>query len=180
MTSKLFLSSDGRNLLVDLALREDARELIAEVKGNVVASIDELPSAPAIAVGDRVTISLVEAGLRPSVAVVDLRERRRADPSAIHRLDGYLLLTTRNPPGTILREAWSAVRLAIEVALHGPSVALVVDGEEDLLGFPAVMMAPDGWVVLYGQPGVGLVAVKVNEEVREEARLLLERAFRPA
>jgi uncharacterized protein (UPF0218 family) len=49
-----------------------------------------------------------------------------------------------------------------------------VEGEEDLMGFPAVLLAPDDSAVLYGQPEVGIVWIPINEENRKIAKDLLE------
>ena len=65
------------------------------------------------------------------------------------------------------------------MASHGFRVALFVDGEEDLLGFPATLLAPSGWFMLYGQPGVGMMLVKIDDRVKREAEDLLNEAFRP-
>ena len=51
---------------------------------------------------------------------------------------------------------------------------LVVDGEEDLLVLVAVAFAPLGGLVVYGQPGEGLVVVRVTAEKRGEAWELLK------
>ena len=39
---------------------------------------------------------------------------------------------------------------------------IVVEGEEDLATLPAILYAPPGSVVVYGQPDEGSVLVKVN------------------
>jgi uncharacterized protein (UPF0218 family) len=49
-----------------------------------------------------------------------------------------------------------------------------VDGEEDLMGFPAVLLAPNGSTVLYGQPDVGIVWIPVNDQTKKITRDLLE------
>ena len=76
-----------------------------------------------------------------------------------------------NPAAVIYPEAWST----IDTAIHQKDTALViVDGEEDLLGFPAVLLAPDDSVIIYGQPDVGIVWVPVTPENKTIARELLE------
>lgn len=51
---------------------------------------------------------------------------------------------------------------------------LLVDGEEDLLALPAIVHAPIGGVVYYGQPQQGLVEVMVTEEKKREVLALLK------
>lgn len=178
MPSKSFLTEDGKHLLRDLALKEEARELVAEIKGRIVEP-QEIPAAPIVAIGDRVTLSLRRSGRRPEIAIVDLRERRSVEASAIYELEGYLLLSSENPPGRITVGSWDMVRLSLELASKGFRVALVIKGEEDLLGFPVAIMAPDGWLMIYGQPDVGMILVEVNESVKMRAKGLLMNAFNP-
>ena len=52
---------------------------------------------------------------------------------------------------------------------------LLVDGEEDLATLPAVLAAPDGASVVYGQPGEGMVLVTVTDAVRERFDALVDR-----
>ena len=71
----------------------------------------------------------------------------------------------------IYPEAWSV----IDTAIHDDANSLIlVEGEEDLMGFPAVLLAPDNSVVLYGQPNVGIVWVPVHKENKKLARSLLK------
>ena len=50
---------------------------------------------------------------------------------------------------------------------------IIVKGEEDLLVLPVVLFAPEKSVVIYGQPNEGLVIVKVNEEIRNKAKSIM-------
>jgi uncharacterized protein (UPF0218 family) len=76
-----------------------------------------------------------------------------------------------NPAAVIYPEAWSV----IDTAIHDSEKSLItVDGEEDLMGFPAVLLAPNGSAVLYGQPDVGIVWIPVNDQTKKTTRELLE------
>jgi len=50
-------------------------------------------------------------------------------------------------------------------------------GEEDLMGFPATLIAPEGTLIIYGQPPPksGLVYFFVNDDIKERVISLLER-----
>lgn len=141
----------------------------AEVKGDEFLSL--VAGSPfVIAVGDRVTETFQETtGRSPDVSVVDGKERRAA--RAIPNIARASTLKTTNPPGTITRVARAAVKKA--VAGEKPAM-VVVDGEEDLLAIPAVIEAPLGGVVLYGQPLVGVVVVSVDAEAKARAKKILE------
>jgi GTP-dependent dephospho-CoA kinase len=123
-----------------------------------------------VTVGDRVTETLQELGRSPDVFVVDGRERRA--PRELPRVAHGSSLKAKNPAGTITRRAASAVRRAF---LTKKPVMVVIDGEEDLLTIPAVVYAPLGSVVFYGQPLAGVVAVRVDERAKESARSLMEK-----
>jgi hypothetical protein len=53
-------------------------------------------------------------------------------------------------------------------------VTVEVTGEEDLAALPAMLAAPLGSTVVYGQPGEGMVRVAVTPEARRRARELFE------
>jgi hypothetical protein len=130
--------------------------------------------APLVAVGDVVTAHLVRAGRIPDVAVVDGRTEREAVSPATEEVLESL------PPGTEVDnpagELTEALLRALREALASTDAAVVdVDGEEDLATLPAVVAAPDGAGVVYGQPGEGMVLVRVTPETRREMVELLGR-----
>ena len=59
----------------------------------------------------------------------------------------------KNPAGTLSAELLDGLKEALD---HMPAL-VCVDGEEDLAVIPLVMMAPEGALILYGQPGEGIV-----------------------
>lgn len=140
----------------------------AEVRGEDFLALAS--GAPfVVTVGDRVTETLQETtGRSPDVFVVDGMERRSA--REIPRIAHGASLKAKNPAGRITRAALAAMRKAFA----GPKPAMVlIDGEEDLLTIPAVIDAPLGAVVFYGQPLEGVVAVGVDERSKESARRIL-------
>ncbi len=123
-----------------------------------------------ITVGDRTTETLGAMGRVPDVQVVDGREERRTrpPPEVPHRST----IEAVNPPGALTTEVIEAVRKA----LSGPKpVRVLVDGEEDLVAIPMIALAPVSSLVLYGQPGRGLVAVKVEATSKQRSRSILEK-----
>ncbi|MFB6089741.1 MAG: GTP-dependent dephospho-CoA kinase family protein [Halobellus sp.] len=158
-----------------LSLPTSLRSSLTEPFGPVYEDAERLLSEagrPIIAVGDVVTYHLRQAGHVPAVALVDGRTEREAVDAEIretlsdpdHRRD------VANEPGT-LSEALLAA-LADAIADPDP-ITIVVDGEEDLAALPAVLVAPEGATVVYGQPGEGMVAVEVTAETKAEMRSLL-------
>ena len=187
-----------------LVLPEALRAAFKEPLGPVFTDAAALLAAagrPVVAVGDVVTYHLLRAGHEPAVAVVDGRTKRRAvdaevatvlgdraaevDADADADADGATSesdgeappadgerLDVRNEPGTVSRALVAA--LAEAVARPGP-VTVRVDGEEDLATLPALLAAPPGAAVVYGQPDEGMVLVGVDDATRSRARALLSR-----
>ncbi len=163
---------DGEPLL---SLPDEARDAFRDPLGALYTDADALlraASGPLIAVGDVVTYHFERAGRTPDVALVDGRTQREraADEVRAAPSDEAERVTATNPPGTLTAELLSALREAIET----PSpVVIAVDGEEDLAAVPAILAAPDGASVVYGQPNVGMVRVPVHRFTRERATELV-------
>jgi hypothetical protein len=141
----------------------DSEELTKPAFGKVVRDI------PVIAtVGDRVTETLWRLGRAPEVQIVDGRENRmeRKPPDVPYAR----MVRVKNPPGAITQSAIDAIR---EVFDGSKPARLLVDGEEDLLAIPVVVLAPLLTGVFYGQPGVGIVLIRVTmaSKVRNKAIL---------
>lgn len=116
-----------------------------------------------ISVGDVVSQSLLEMGFKPGVCVVDGKTLRTCAHSVERFQQGRIVLKLVNPPGTISEESWSIFKQALD---SQPSTILV-EGEEDLLTLVAVETAPYGSLVVYGQPGEGVVLIEVNESSKK-------------
>lgn len=125
-------------------------------------------SAMLITVGDRVTETVGAAGRVPDVQVVDSKENRKArEPPSVPYAT---LVRSKNPAGGLTEETLDAVKSA----MAGKKPArLLVDGEEDLVAVPVIAFAPVSAVVLYGQPGVGIVAVRADARAKSRSRKIL-------
>jgi hypothetical protein len=131
----------------------------------------EVGASPVVvSVGDRVTETLGRMGRVPDVQIVDAKENRvkRRPPDVPYSRS----IRVRNPPGTITGDAIEAIRKAFS---GKKPCRVLVEGEEDLLVIPAVILAPTSATVLYGQPGVGIVAVRVTAAAKARNRALLAR-----
>lgn len=170
-----------------LTLPDSLRDAFKTPLGPVTADVDELldaaaesredrteRDAPIVAVGDVVTYHLREAGRVPDVAVVDGKTEREAVRSEIRTVlaaADVRRIVVENPAASLSTELLSALGDALSA---GEPVMIEVDGEEDLAALPAIVAAPDGASVVYGQPGEGMVRVAVTPESRAEARELFE------
>ena len=111
------------------------------------------------------------------MSVVDGRERRKPiDRAKIAclRLDRdqkkLSYMRCSNKPGSVSRRALTTIKYALEKPFP---VRIFVYGEEDMLALPLFVMAPDGSVVMYGQPLKGVVIVKINKDIRQKAQDLI-------
>jgi hypothetical protein len=154
------------------ALRSEFKEPFGPVYADARALLADA-GRPVVAVGDVVTYHLREAGHEPALAVVDgYTERERADEAVREAaLDGRAP-EVHNPAATLTAELLSAIRAGIEAP---DPTTVVVDGEEDLATLPAVLVAPEGASVVYGQPGEGMVLVGVDAGTRERFDAVFDR-----
>lgn len=148
----------------------DSTRLLREVeRTREEAGVDH---APLVAVGDIVTYHLRRADRDPDVAVIDGRTKRDAVEATVGEvLEGdNPRIEVENPPAAISDELLDALREALDA--EDPTVVFV-EGEEDLATLPAIVAAPLGASVVYGQPNEGMVHVPVTDETKERARDLL-------
>ncbi|MHA1917237.1 MAG: pantetheine-phosphate adenylyltransferase [Candidatus Ranarchaeia archaeon] len=126
-----------------------------------------------IAIGDIVSKYLSEHSDRVKVYVIDLKTQRENIPKFIPESDHSFQV--RNPPGEITIEAWNSLQIAFDSL---GSTSIIVQGEEDLLVLPSVLLAPLGSYVLYGQPNEGIVLVEVTKEIRKKIINILDQFIR--
>jgi len=131
--------------------------------------IEEEKPSLIISVGDVVSRNMIEYGVSLNVLIVDNKVMRK--PIQPITVDADQTLYAKNPPGAITDEAWAAIRSAIE---QKGQTRVMIEGEEDLLTLVAVLSAPQDAMVVYGQPHVGIVVVKVTEETREKMRRIVD------
>ncbi len=153
-----------------LSLRNELKKPLGElVKGDIprpyLDSLEKMKKAAyLITVGDVVTENVLKLGLKPSIAIYDHKTKRKDyDPE----IDAdAVIMTVNNPPGTVTKALLNAIRKAFETAQRGRNVYIKVYGEEDLAAIPAVLYAPLGSLVIYGQPNEGIVLIKVTPQCK--------------
>lgn len=172
-----------------LTLPESLRDAFKEPLGPVTTDADALLDAAdetrersgsaagrpqLIAVGDVVTYHLREAGRAPDVAFVDGKTEREAVREEIATALGETTerrTAVENPAAALSTALLDALADALAAA---DPVTIEVAGEEDLAALPAMLAAPLGSTVVYGQPGEGMVRVAVTPETRRRALELFE------
>ncbi|HPR41833.1 MAG TPA: DUF359 domain-containing protein [Candidatus Methanofastidiosa archaeon] len=130
---------------------------------------DTFGDAVIIAVGDVVDENIRAVGITPRLSIVDGKTKRRTVASERDpREDADVIVS--NPKSNITRELWDAIR---DCDLDNRKI--FIDGEEDLATLPAIFFAPEGAIVVYGQPDEGIVIVNVTDEKKKEVYSILSR-----
>lgn len=162
-----------RLLLLPDELRSSLKEPLGRLfRGNgqecVKAMEKELLSARKVAaIGDMTAFYLLKAYIVPDLLVVDNKTKRM--PVSDHVMekldhDSYKVIRVSNPAATLTKELIDLIRESLHRDEH---VKIVVEGEEDLATLPAILYAPLGSVVVYGQPNEGSVLVDVTLEKKQ-------------
>lgn len=159
-----------------LTMPESLRPELQHPIGTVIATTTDVLGLIAdkivITVGDIISEELRQKGIHPAVSVIDFKTQRH---ELLHASFGKEI-HTHNKPGTINQDA---VKIFIEardnyLTLQEPQT-IIVDGEEDLLALPAILLAPMGSIVLYGQFNQGIVVNVVTEELKQKISTIIQK-----
>jgi len=127
-----------------------------------------------IAVGDIVANLLYKNNFDPELRVIDFKTKREK-VSPIFPINKEVKFID-NKAGTITKEAVLVMENLIKkYFFNKQKQTLTINGEEDLLTLPAILLAPLNSLVLYGQPDEGVVVIKVTEKKKKEIKKLVER-----
>jgi uncharacterized protein (UPF0218 family) len=140
------------------------RGTFSETMNQLILMVEREKPPMIVAVGDTVSQNLYKHGVKAQLLITDNKRKRKRSEQAV--FPTKRIVRVKNPQGTITEEAIAAVQDALK---SGEQVHIVVNGEEDLLALVAVWHAQDGSLVVYGQPGEGIVVVKVTPEKKAEA-----------
>lgn len=158
-------------------LPESLRPLLADPFGPVHTSgeaVRKVKGRFLIAVGDVVTQTFLNAGIVPKLMVIDgVTQRGAVVENALEGLPthGVRRVEVTNPAAGLTPQLIAEMDKAIK---GKGSTVLFVRGEEDLAALPAMIMAPEGAAVCYGQPNKGVVVVVVTPFVREKAQSIFK------
>jgi len=153
-------------------LPESMRCELREPLGELIEDSSFFPESfggRVITVGDVITRRFVDSGKMPWIAIIDGKSRRK-----MYSFDACLdggCTKVKNPAGELTTELWGALRAA---CMRDEMSTICVEGEEDLAALPAILLAPEDTVVVYGMPDVGVVVVK-SGKAREKVREIIGR-----
>lgn len=168
----LLLPDELRSLLKDplgRLYRGNGQECVDAMKKELLAA------KKVAAIGDMTVYYLLKASILPDLAVVDKKTKRMPVPDHVLESldhDNYKTIEVKNPAATLTRELINQIKDALGGNEH---IKIVVDGEEDLATLPAILYAPLGSVVIYGQPNEGSVLVDVTPERKSNIEDFMKR-----
>lgn len=126
-----------------------------------------------IAVGDISVANLLKAAIIPHLSIVDFYVQRKVAYQNLTQL-GF---GSANPDVIVKNEAGQVSKNLIDEINKAMSQRhksiILVEGEEDLATIPAILLAPIGSSVIYGQPNKGAVLVNVTPDIKDKLCKLL-------
>jgi uncharacterized protein (UPF0218 family) len=151
-----------RDIIIPLESRENFSRM-PEVLITKESQIVFMSTKTLVTVGDVVTATALRYRIIPKLSIIDFKTKRdEVLPPLPEKWDRSVQV--KNAPGSISVELWDS----IEVAFRSKGNTLIeVDGEEDLASIPAILMAPEGAIVIYGIPDKGIAVYEVGECLRK-------------
>lgn len=126
-----------------------------------------------ITVGDITTHAFLLNNLPINLALFDQRcQRKPINLNLYSKLKNSLSYSdlVKNQPGTVSRQAINSFKKILpKIYIEKKQAAIQVNGEEDLLVLPLILLSPLNSLIYYGQPNQGLVEIKVTEKAKAKA-----------
>ena len=175
----LILKESKKQLILPESLRPELRKPLGKVLSSV-KFLNLKKSPMIISVGDIVTQKLLEVGIEPDLKIIDFRTRREKFSifNSQFPINFQFSISKKyeNRPGTVnIPTALKLKKLIRQAVLKKQKLWLVIAGEEDLLTLPAILFAPLGTIVFYGQHDRGAVRVIADEKTKKKVSRLLAR-----
>lgn len=130
-----------------------------------------------VTVGDVSTKRLHLMGIMPKLCVVDFQVERKKTNETLMQL-GFTgkeeKIIVENPAGQLSQTIWNTLLGYIGAINEKKNSIIVVDGEEDLLVIPLILLLPIGFHLFYGQPGEGIVLLEISRALKEQTLYLIE------
>lgn len=137
------------------------------------AAANTLKNSPvlSIGVGDIVNKTLIEVGFTPDIQIIDFKTRRQdIQPDTVNIQEPRY----QNEAGTLVRSTIIQLNTTIRKFMRNKvKQTLVIDGEEDLLTLPAILLSPLHTYIVYGQFEQGIVIIEVTEDLKEKIRKII-------
>lgn len=155
-----------------LQLNDQQKQKLRQPLGKLI-SIEEVKqdaSHQTIIVGDQTLLDFRAQNLKYDVALFDGKIQRQPHQD----LEDVLVNEEiDNEAGTINHTSWKLLSEMYKKNLENSPLHIRVNGEEDLLTLPAIVTAPLGTRVYYGQPNEGLVKCEVTYALKNSLLRIL-------
>ena len=152
-----------RDLRVNRALRKE----FSKPFGTILKTKDvkrKIPKEKTIyAIGDMTVATLLGFGYLPKLAIFDYKIERTPKMMPIIKSTYKKPIVVHNKRGFIGVKLWKVVAKASKM---GSGVGIRVYGEEDLASLACIYFARNGDIVMYGLPGKGMAAIKVDRDIK--------------
>ncbi len=160
----------------NIVINDQQRQFFAKAQGKIVEQPtfrdvqnkeDEHIASPTIIVGDATLAKFIQNHWQYDIAIFDQQIQRQKTPLVVPTKEN--LESVENPAGQITPQLTQQLLTLIhnKVLKLGPRHLKVI-GEEDLATVVAVLLAPLGSYIYYGQPNQGLVEIVVTEQIKEK------------
>ena len=116
-----------------------------------------------VLVGDQVLMNAIEQGVDWNYAIFD-RKIGREKHNSEYGFDKYGVIKGSNASGRITHEASDAIRKM----LSNDRGVVEIDGEEDLMVLPVILLSKLNSQIIYGQPNKGFVVIDVDESCKDK------------
>lgn len=152
---------------------DEARTLLREPWGNIITDARALSkSARIIAIGDACTVHLLKAKITPYLAIFDLKTERAPVDDEVQKTLNEKYPHPRvyeNYPGT----------LSDKILLDAPKImetggSIKIIGEEDITALAFMQFLDKKTILVYGQPGKGMVVVEGNNTTKKRLELFMK------
>lgn len=163
-------------LILPQNLRQELKKPFGELLKDIKSLFND-KNCLLITVGDVTTKAFNEKSLEQNISVIDLRVNREKKFTNIKEL-GFVgsenIYYADNPAGYISSNLFEKLSEIFQSKIKD-KIILQVNGEEDLVVLPLILVAPLNAVIYYGQPNQGIVRIRVSEEIKKIVYELVNR-----
>jgi len=158
-----------------ISLTETQKLQLKDPLGDLTDQLEhvEKKDARTVIVGDVTLEKFLNMGNIFDFAYIDRRSMREDYIPELKGLSNRQLTHMTNTAGSISSEIVEHIKEHIQTV---DQTVFEIQGEEDLLVLPLILLLPLESKIFYGQPARGVVEVRVTEEKKELVKSLLENA----
>ncbi len=156
------------------AVRRDFSKPRGIVKSGDFTGLLRRNAPSIVCVGDVVSTYCTNLNINNKlIIIIDSKTKRKYSIKKENIIkNNYKIYKTFNPPGFINSCSYNLLCKIIKYEKH-TRIAIIVDGEEDLLALPSIACSPPGGIVVYGVPNVGAAIINVSRFTLADAQTRL-------